>query len=50
VLAAAIAAQVDYFVTLDRQHFLTNEPLRAALPFPIGTPGDCLAWHRQQSN
>jgi predicted nucleic acid-binding protein len=49
VLAAALAAQVDFFVTLDRQHFLDNEPLRAALPFPIGTPGDCLAWHRRQT-
>jgi predicted nucleic acid-binding protein len=48
VLAAALAAQVDFFVTLDRQHFLDNEPLRAALPFPMGTPGDCLAWYRRQ--
>lgn len=48
VLAAALAAQVDFFVTLDRQHFLDNDPLRAALPFPIGTSGDCLAWYRRQ--
>lgn len=48
VLAAALAAQVDFFVTLDRQHFPHNDPLRSALPFPIGTPGNCLAWHRQQ--
>ncbi|RLT34561.1 MAG: type II toxin-antitoxin system VapC family toxin [Chloroflexi bacterium] len=44
VIAAAWQAEVDYFVTLDRQHFLDNEPLKAAVPFPIGTPGDCLAW------
>lgn len=46
VIAAAWQADVDYFVTLDRQHFLNNEPLKAALPFPVGTPGDCLAWLR----
>ncbi len=46
VLAAAVGAGVDFFVTLDRKHFLDNAPLRAALPFPIGTPGDYLGWHR----
>lgn len=48
VLAAAWAANVDYFVTLDRQHFLDNEPLQSAVPFLIGTPGDCLVWYRAQ--
>ena len=48
VVAAAWQAEVDYFVTLDRQHFLDNQQLKAALPFPIGTPGDCLAWLRVQ--
>jgi len=46
VLAAAVSADADFFVTLDRKHFLGNAPLRAALPFPLGTPGDYLAWHR----
>jgi len=46
VIAAAWQAEVDYFVTLDRQHFLDNERLKMAVPFPIGTPGDCLAWLR----
>jgi predicted nucleic acid-binding protein len=46
VLAAAVSAEVDFFVTLDRKHFLSNAPLRAALLFPLGTPGDYLAWHR----
>jgi predicted nucleic acid-binding protein len=45
VLAEALAAPVDYFVTLDRAHFLDNPALTAA-PFPLGTPGDCLAWLR----
>jgi predicted nucleic acid-binding protein len=48
VLAAAWAANVDYFVTLDRQHFLNNERLRRTVPFLIGTPGDCLSWYRTQ--
>ena len=48
VLAAAWAAGVDYFVTLDRKHFLDNPTLRDAVPFPVGTPGDFLAWYRAQ--
>lgn len=47
VLAAAWATNAAYFVTLDRVHFLENEALRKLTPFPIGTPGDCLAWLRQ---
>jgi predicted nucleic acid-binding protein len=48
VLAAAWVARVDYFVTLDRKHFLDNLALRDAVPFPVGTPGDFLAWYRKQ--
>jgi predicted nucleic acid-binding protein len=48
VLAAAWEANVDYFVTLDKQHFLNNTELKQALPFPVGTPGDFLAWFRAQ--
>jgi predicted nucleic acid-binding protein len=47
VLAAAWEANVDYFVTLDRQHFLTNETLHKTAPFAVGTPGSCLAWYRK---
>ncbi len=47
VLAEALAADVDYFVTLDRAHFLDNEALAAA-PFRVGTPGACIAWLREQ--
>jgi predicted nucleic acid-binding protein len=47
VLADAWESGVDFFVTLDRQHFLDNEGLRTALPFPLGTPGDFLLWYRQ---
>jgi predicted nucleic acid-binding protein len=46
VLAAAWEAGVDYFVTLDRQHFLNNKPLHDTAPFVVGTPGSCLAWYR----
>jgi predicted nucleic acid-binding protein len=48
VLAAAWSAGVDYFVTLDRKHFLGNSALRDAVPFPVGTPGDFLAWYRKR--
>ena len=47
VLADAWESRADFFVTLDRQHFLDNKSLRAALPFPLGTPGDFLLWYRQ---
>jgi predicted nucleic acid-binding protein len=46
VLAAASGGQVDFFVTLDRKHFLDNPVLREAVPFPLGTPGDFLVWYR----
>jgi len=46
VIADAAGAARDYFVTLDRKHFLDNEDLRTALSFPIGTPGDFLEWFR----
>ena len=46
VLAAAWTAEIDYFVTLDNKHFLNNQELHKAAPFPLGTPGSCLAWYR----
>jgi predicted nucleic acid-binding protein len=48
VLAAAWATGADYLVTLDRKHFLDNPALRDTVPFPVGTPGDFLAWYRRQ--
>jgi predicted nucleic acid-binding protein len=41
VLAEAMCAAPDWFVTLDRKRFLENR-LLAKLPFRIGTPGDFL--------
>jgi predicted nucleic acid-binding protein len=48
VLAAAWTADADYFVTLNRRHFLDNLALKATVPFPVGAPGDFLAWYRAQ--
>ena len=42
VLAAAIHAQVDYLVTLDRKHFLTMSVRSHARGINILTPGDFL--------
>ena len=46
ILAAAWDAKADYFVTLDKQHFLNNRNLADSVPFQTGTPGDFLAWYR----
>jgi predicted nucleic acid-binding protein len=51
VLAGALNAAVDYFVTPDKKHFLANHTVREALSAArviIGTPGDCLAWYRER--
>ena len=48
VIADAVSAGPDYFVTLDRKHFLENQDLQGRLPFPLGTPGDFLAWYRER--
>ncbi len=50
VVASALRANVDYFVTLDKKHLLSNAALHAAALFPIGTPGDFLAWYRNRLN
>jgi len=47
VLAEASAAQPDWFITLDRKHFLAN-PGVTGLPFRFGVPGDLLAHLRDQ--
>jgi predicted nucleic acid-binding protein len=46
ILADVIGAAADYFVTLDREHFLNNRKARSVSKIPIGTPGDFLAWVR----
>jgi len=46
ILAAAMISNANYFVTLDKQHFLGNSVLRSSVSFPVGTPGDFLEWYR----
>lgn len=46
VLAGAMDGDIDYFVTLDREHFLDNPAVLGLVPFPMGTPGDFLKWYR----
>ena len=48
ILAAAIGAGVDYLIKFDKEHFLESPVVTGATPFPIGTPGDFLAWYRAQ--
>ncbi len=48
IWAAVGLVQPDYFVTLDRKHFLDNPALRSSVAFPVGTPGDFLIWYRAQ--
>jgi hypothetical protein len=48
VLAAAWSSDSEYFVTLDKQHFLENPALIQAAPFPIGIPGDFLDWFKSK--
>jgi hypothetical protein len=45
IVAEAIALEVDYFVSFDREHLIGNSEADA-LPFPMGTAGDFLAWYR----
>jgi len=46
LFATALQSRTDYFVTLEREHFLDNPHLKDFSPFPIGTPGDFLEWYR----
>jgi len=46
VMAAALQDETEFFVTLDRKHFLDNVKLNAVMPFLLGTPGDSLEWLR----
>ena len=48
LIAAAWESMTDYFVTLDRAHFIDNPALLKEVPFPVGTPGDVLAWLRRR--
>lgn len=43
VLAEAMIAKPDWFVTHDKEHFLKHRS-KLKPPFEIGTPGDVLQW------
>ena len=45
VLAEAILAKPDWFVTHDKEHFIKHRS-KINLPFEIGTPGDVLQWFK----
>lgn len=47
IITVAQSMEADYFVTLDRKHFIDNTRLVNGVSFPIGTPGDMLAWYRR---
>ncbi len=48
MLAAALNQKPAFFVTLDEQHFLGDPQLSTTIPFPIGTPGECVEWIRRR--
>jgi predicted nucleic acid-binding protein len=48
ILVAAMKAKVDFLVTLDRKHFLDDPKVAEKSGLRIGTPGDALAWVREQ--
>lgn len=48
ILVAAMAAKVDYLVTLNHKHLLEDASLAQKSGLRIGTPGDALAWVREE--
>jgi predicted nucleic acid-binding protein len=47
ILVAAALAQVDFLVTLNTRHFLADPDVAHRSGLRIGTPGDALAWVRE---
>lgn len=47
ILLVAIKAKVDYLATHDHKHFLNDPKVAERAVLRIGTPGDVLAWIRQ---
>lgn len=48
ILVAAVLARVDYLVTLNTKHFIDDPEVSRRSGLRIGTPGDALAWVREQ--
>ena len=47
ILLAAMKAKVDYLATHNRRHFLDDPKAAERSGLKIGTPGDALAWIRE---
>ena len=47
ILLAAMKAKVDYLATHNRKHFLDDPKVAERAGIKIGTPGDVLAWIRE---
>lgn len=47
ILLAAMKARVDYLATHNRKHFLDDPTVSERSGLKIGTPGDVLAWLRE---
>jgi predicted nucleic acid-binding protein len=47
ILVAAVKAEVDFLVTLNRRHFIDDPKVAIRSELRIGTPGDALAWVRE---
>ena len=47
ILLAAMKAKVDYLATHNRRHFLDDPKVAERSGLKIGTPGDVLAWIRE---
>jgi hypothetical protein len=50
ILLAAMKANVDYLATHNRKHFLDDPKVAERSGLKIGTPGDVLAWIRENLN
>jgi predicted nucleic acid-binding protein len=48
VVVAAMQAQTDYLVTLNRRHFIDDPGVAARSGLRIGMPADALAWVRER--
>ncbi len=48
ILVAATLDRVDFLATLNTKHFIDDPEVSRRSGLRIGTPGDALAWIREQ--
>ena len=48
IIVAAMRSRTDYLVTHNRHHFMDDPDVAERSGLRIGTPGDALAWVREQ--